>query len=198
MGDSGAMQQDFIDGAQRDAAQESGRGAADTARVAGTVKWYDRGRGYGFIVPDDGGPDVFLGQAVVELAGFGHPDEGCRVEAAMQVRARGRSATALLRLVRPEPVDDGRSGRRTRSDRLTDISGPRRGVVKMIKRERGFGFVTLGDGTPDIFFHFSVRGTGVRTLEEGDAVEVSWGSGPEGLMAVEIVRAGERQMLRSA
>lgn len=47
-----------------------------TARITGKVKWYNETRGYGFIVPDAGGPDVFVHAAKLELAGMQSLKEG--------------------------------------------------------------------------------------------------------------------------
>ena len=42
----------------------------------GTVKWFNSQKGYGFIQPDNGAPDVFLHISAVERAGIGNPTEG--------------------------------------------------------------------------------------------------------------------------
>ncbi len=42
----------------------------------GTVKWFNRSKGFGFIVPDDGTSDVFLPLAVLERSGFGEAPDG--------------------------------------------------------------------------------------------------------------------------
>ncbi len=170
--------------------EEGGAGHAGAEPVAGYVKWYDPAKGFGFIVPDDGGADVFLGKAVIELAGHGIPKEGCRVEAMAQNRTKGRSATALLAVGPADPatLETLRAARRPRppGPEVADVVGPRRGMVKLFNARRGFGFVTIGDGTPDIFFHVTTQGAGLRSLAVGDAVDVVWGSGPNGLTAVEV------------
>jgi CspA family cold shock protein len=188
------MEQNVIEGPIPVESALHARGPADVQRVSGLVKWYDRAKGYGFIVPDDGGPDIFLGKAVVDIANLGEPEEGARVVAMMQVRNKGRSATGLVSLEAPEKPE-------IVPIRVADIAGPRRGTVKLFNAQRGFGFVTLGDGTADIFFHVTTPGSDdLRSLVIGDEVVVTWGVGPNGLTAVEVIAAvkGEERILRSA
>lgn len=45
----------------------------------GTVKWFNGTKGFGFIQPDEGGPDVFVHISAVERAGLRSLDEGQKV-----------------------------------------------------------------------------------------------------------------------
>jgi cold shock protein len=64
---------------------------------AGTVKWFNVQKGYGFILPEGGGKDVFVHISAVQAAGLNGLDEGQRVTFAV-VRERGKEAAANLRL----------------------------------------------------------------------------------------------------
>lgn len=46
---------------------------------AGTVKWFNATKGYGFIQPDNGGPDVFVHISAVERSGLGGLNDGQKV-----------------------------------------------------------------------------------------------------------------------
>ncbi|MCB1651797.1 MAG: cold-shock protein [Alphaproteobacteria bacterium] len=61
----------------------------------GTVKWFNPEKGYGFIVPDDGGKDVFVHISAVEQAGFKTLNEGQKVEFELQENRGKQAATNI-------------------------------------------------------------------------------------------------------
>lgn len=65
---------------------------------SGTVKWFNPTKGFGFIVPEDGGNDVFVHVSAVEAAGLKSLDEGQKVQFELQDN-RGRQAAAELQVV---------------------------------------------------------------------------------------------------
>lgn len=70
---------------------------------------------------------------------------------------------------------------------FSDI-GKEQGTVKWFDAGKGFGFITRDSGS-DLFVHFSaIQGAGYRSLEEGQKVEFSVGSGPKGPSAVDVTR----------
>ena len=61
------------------------------------------------------------------------------------------------------------------------------GTVKWFNNKKGFGFIQLEDGT-DVFAHFrSIKGSGFKSLNEGQRVEFNLVKGDKGLQAEEIV-----------
>ncbi|MBE87878.1 MAG: cold-shock protein [Rhodospirillaceae bacterium] len=64
----------------------------------GTVKWFNPVKGFGFIVPDDGGSDVFVHVTAVEQAGLDGLQENQKVEFEL-VDNRGRTAAGNLKVV---------------------------------------------------------------------------------------------------
>ncbi len=58
------------------------------------------------------------------------------------------------------------------------------GTVKWFNSEKGFGFIAVDGGGPDVFVHFSaIESTGYRSLDEGQRVEFSTTQGQKGLQA---------------
>ena len=51
-----------------------------TEMVTGTVKWFNDAKGFGFIVQDNGGPDVFCHHTAIQADGFRSLAEGQKVE----------------------------------------------------------------------------------------------------------------------
>jgi CspA family cold shock protein len=70
---------------------------------------------------------------------------------------------------------------------VAPTSGLERAQVKWFNRLRGFGFLTRGEGTPDIFVHMeTLRRFGLTELRPGQFVLVRFGPGPKGMMAAEV------------
>lgn len=64
--------------------------------ATGTVKWFNATKGYGFIMPQDGGKDVFVHITAVQAAGLRGLDEGQQVSFDV-VMERGKAAATNLR-----------------------------------------------------------------------------------------------------
>ena len=63
-----------------------------------------------------------------------------------------------------------------------------KGVVKWFNDTKGYGFVTLDDGS-EVFIHYSAITTdGYKTLNEGEEVEFEVREGPKGLQAMNVMR----------
>lgn len=68
-----------------------------TERETGTVKWFNAGKGYGFIARE-AGEDVFVHHSVIEEEGFRSLDEGQQVEFNVEQGPKGLQATHVRSL----------------------------------------------------------------------------------------------------
>jgi CspA family cold shock protein len=172
--------------------------------AVGTVRWFDAGKGFGFIEPEGGGDDVFVHfSAIADTGGFRTLDEGQRVEYRSAPGPRGETAEDV------KPLGGGQ-GSRGRDDRREprgrdDRPEPRgrdtgrgaggrgpvlSGTVARFDPDKGFGFIV----PDDVFVHVSsMRGRSGDEPEEGDRVEFELVEGPRGLQAdaVRLVSPGK-------
>ena len=152
--------------------------------VAGRVKWFDVAKGYGFIVPDDGGGDVLIHVTVLRRDGFMTLSEGARVAAEAQRRDRGLQVIKVLSVTPGEPMAESHARSRAQA---AQVGGFEIVIVKWFNRSRGFGFLTRGEGTEDIFVHMeTLRRYGFIDPKPGDTMLARFGPGPKGLLAVEV------------
>ena len=155
-------------------------------QITGLVKWFDVGRGYGFIIPDNGMQDILLHLSCLKRDGFEAPLEGARVTCEAVERQKGYQCLRVLDVdlsTAIHPVE-----RKSRAhNTVSPSSGWVRTKVKWFNRARGFGFVSEGEGMPDIFVHMeTLRKTAIAELVPDTWVYVRFGEGPKGNMAAEV------------
>ena len=165
----------------------SDEAAVDVLEIAGTIKWFDVAKGYGFIVPDNGAADVLLHVTCLRRDGFQTAYEGARVVCEVLDRPRGLQAFRILSMDESTAVHPSQMPPSRTHVQVTPTSGLERARVKWFNRVRGYGFLTRGEGTEDIFVHMeTIRRFGITELRPGQTVLVRFGEGPKGLMAAEI------------
>ncbi|WP_129792031.1 cold-shock protein [Sphingosinicella sp. CPCC 101087] len=135
----------------------------------GIVKFFNSQKGFGFIVRDDGGEDVFVHISAVEQAGLTGLAEGQPLEFTLVDRGGRVSATDLKIEGDPLPVEEAP---RERGPQRQLTGEKATGTVKFFNATKGFGFITRDDGQPDAFVHISaVERAGMISLNEGDRIE---------------------------
>lgn len=159
----------------------------DLVEITGLIKWFDVAKGFGFIIPDNGTPDVLLHVTCLRRDGFQTILEGTRIVALIQKRDRGYQAFRILSMDTSTAVHPSEMPPVRTHVQVTPSSGLERVIVKWFNRTKGFGFLTRGEGTEDIFVHMeTLRRYGITELRPGQSVLVRFGDGDKGLMAAEI------------
>jgi CspA family cold shock protein len=171
-------------GAAGDLADET---AGTLIEMSGVIKWFDVSKGFGFIVPDNGMADVLLHVTCLRRDGFQTAYEGARVVCEVLQRQKGLQAFRILSMDESTAIHPAQMPPPRTHVTVSPTSGLERAQVKWFNRLRGFGFLTRGEGTPDIFVHMeTLRRYGIAELRPGQIVLVRFGPGPKGLMAAEV------------
>lgn len=153
--------------------------------VSGTVKWFDNAKGFGFILSDDGGPDILLHANVLRNFGQGSVADHARIRVTTQQTSRGIQAQQVLEIEPPDPEEaDNAPGMMIEIPEGTPYVAAR---VKWFDKAKGFGFANVFGHSEDVFVHVEVlRRFGLADLQPGEAVTMRVVDGPRGKMAGEV------------
>lgn len=128
---------------------------ADTTEyVVGHVKWFDAGKGFGFVVSDSGGPDILLHANVLRNFGQGSVADSSGIELRVQRTERGLQAVEILSLSPPEDAEaKSLYGIDVEAAETATMSAAR---VKWFDKAKGFGFANEFGSSEDVFLHIEV------------------------------------------
>ena len=158
-------------------------------RVSGRVKWFDPEKGFGFIVSDEGGPDILLHANVLRNFGQGSVADASKITVMVQQTARGAQAVEVLEISPPEmegtPLIEDLGESDCEEIAALPLEAAR---VKWFDKVKGFGFANVFSRPEDVFIHIEVlRRSGFADLAPGEAVCLRVMDGKRGRMAAQVV-----------
>lgn len=164
--------------------EQSSDGQEDSFTITGVVKWFDPTKGYGFIIADGAEGDIMIHSSCLKEAGRATAREGATVECEVIRSSKGLQAQKLLNIdestAAPLPPAAAAMNH-------TPAGEFKRATVKWFNRAKGYGFLTRGDGTEDIFIHMeTLRRCGIGELTQGQRIQVSFAAGPKGMLAIDV------------
>lgn len=162
--------------------------SAEFVELSGAIKWFDVAKGYGFFLADESRyGDVLVHVTCLRRDGYQTALAGARIVCLARRGERGWQAFRVLSMDNSTAVHPAEDQEPRTHVAVVAESGLERALVKWFNRTKGFGFLTRGDGTEDIFVHMeTLRQYGIAELRPGQVVLVRFGRGNKGLMAAEI------------
>ncbi|MCA0941050.1 cold shock domain-containing protein [Salipiger pacificus] len=161
---------------------------SETRRVLGRVKWFDPVKGFGFVISDEGGPDILLHANVLRNFGQSSVADAARIEVSVQSTERGIQATEVFRIEPPEAPAGVPLADFEEIDPEIIRSAPLEPArVKWFDKAKGFGFANVFGRDQDVFIHIEVlRRSGLADLQPGEALAIRVIQGKRGQMATEV------------
>lgn len=165
--------------------EEQPAGSSDPGRdedvVRGRVKWFNAAKGFGFITSDGDVGDVFVHLSALRQAGFQSVLEGTTLTCRVVQGPKGLQAVEVMG-VDPSTAEVGVYDTDNENEEHVVPEGDYvAATVKWFNPDKGYGFVTRGPETADVFVHVkTLRRAQIEMLLPGETVRVRIGSGPKG------------------
>ena len=120
--------------------------------VLGKIKWFNAVKGYGFIAPDGMPGDVFIHHSALRQAGYDAVEQGATVRCEAVRGPKGLQAVRVLVVDMSTAIDAPARPVRDAEYPSVEAEGEFfEATAKWFNIEKGYGFVTRGEGTPDVF-----------------------------------------------
>jgi|GEM_PF-389898 len=164
-----------------------------TKKIEGSLRWFDHVRGYGFIIPEDGGDDVLLHNEILRDYGKAtRLQPGAVVSCEIMKSPKGLMATKILKVLEAanemsqEMVDGGHNHYHDNHlmVRPDDESLLKVAIVKWYDERKGYGFSITHEDDNDIMLSRQIlRKCGIRALYPGDKIKIVTDKTERGLIA---------------
>lgn len=115
----------------------------------GTVKWFKKEKGYGFLKSDNGGEDTFVHVSELKKSSIYNLDDGQKISFQRTAQPGGKITATNLKLV---------AGFFTQNPKHKVEKDPtlKKGRIGQFSAEKGFGFISCDNNDPDVFVHVKI------------------------------------------
>lgn len=163
----------------------------ETFEKKGRVKWFNTVKGFGFLVCEEDEGDIFLHLSCLRESGHEYVAEGVTVSCQVARRGKGLQAIKILDIdtstavpFQPSPVA---ATNVTKHPSLQAGGEYVDTEVKWFDPVKGYGFLTRGEDTQDIFIHMeTIRNEGAMPIQAGQTLRVRVADSDKGPQAAEI------------
>lgn len=177
----------------KDEVQASPEPQEESFELTGRVKWFNTAKGFGFLTPVSEPGDIFLHLSCLREAGHEYVAEGVSISCEVVRRAKGLQAVKVLDIdtstaVPFEPLPVAKDNVTTHpavkgEGDFVDVE------VKWFDPVKGYGFLSRGEGTQDVFVHMeTLRREGALPIQAGQKFRVRIGDSDKGPQVAEIER----------
>jgi len=165
----------------------------ESFELTGRVKWFNTAKGFGFLTPIDEPGDIFLHLSCLREAGHEYVAEGVSISCEVVRRSKGLQALKILDIdtstavpFEPRPIPQTNVTNHPAIQAQGDFVEVE---VKWFDPVKGYGFLTRGEGTQDIFVHMeTLRREGALPIQAGQRLNVRIGDSDKGPQVAEIER----------
>ncbi|MFT6072479.1 MAG: CspA family cold shock protein [Alphaproteobacteria bacterium] len=170
--------------------QEVDAPAIQTKKIEGSLRWFDHVRGYGFIIPAEGGDDVLLHNEI--LRDYGQSTRlqpGAVLSCEIMKSPKGLMATKILEVLdNAGSISENMMNDLDESEQImqrpTDETQLKVAIVKWYDERKGYGFSITHEDDSDVMLSRQIlRKCGIRALYPGDKVRIATDVTDRGLIA---------------
>jgi cold shock protein len=163
----------------------------ESFEMKGRVKWFNTIKGFGFLVPENEPGDIFLHLSCLRESGHEYVGEGVTLSCQVVRRNKGLQAVRILDIdtstavpFLPSPVEPSNITKHPAARNLDEFV---KATVKWFDPIKGYGFLTQGEDTQDIFIHMeTIRNEGALPVQAGQELSVRITDGDKGPQVAEI------------